>query len=326
MKALFPFLFLLISLASESQQSDWPMWRYDYGRTASSPEQLAEKLYLQWHVKYSARNPVWDDPLNQNLMQFDRLFEPIVAGNKIFLGFNDQDKVVALDLNTGEELWHFYADGPVRMPLAANKGKIYFTGDDGLCYCLDANTGDLVWKLSLPPAPNKLLGNKRLISMWPARGGIVIKDDIIYTAASIFPLMGTFIYAIDAESGKIVWKNEGTGSNYILQPHSSPAFADVAPQGAFTISGERLLVAGGRSVPAAFDLMTGEKLYYKLAESGKTGGAFTFSNERVFFNHHRLRMTYMYDSQTGERLKADAGEYPVIEGNTFYFSGKGISA
>ena len=316
----------MLTLGLKSQHSDWPMWRYDYGRTASSPEQLADKLYLQWHVKYSARIPVWDDPLNQNLMQFDRLFEPIVVGNKIFLGFNDQDKVVALDLNTGQELWHFYADGPVRLPLASNKGKIYFTGDDGFCYCLDANTGALIWKLSLAPAANKLLGNKRLISMWPARGGIVIKDDIIYTAASIFPLMGTFIYAIDAESGEIVWKNEGTGSNYILQPHSSPAFADVAPQGAFTISGSRLLVAGGRSVPAAFDLKTGEELYYKLAESGKTGGAFTFSNDRVFFNHHRLRMTYMYDSQTGKRLKADAGEYPVIDSDTFYFSGRSISA
>ena len=288
--------------------------------------EIAGKLYLQWHVKYSARTPVWDDPLNQNLMQFDRLFEPIVAGSRIFLGFNDQDKVVALDLNTGNELWHFYADGPVRLPLAANRGKIYFTGDDGYCYCLDAENGKLLWKLSLAPSSNKLLGNKRLISMWPARGGVVIKDDIIYTAASIFPLMGTFIYAIDAESGKVIWKNEGTGSNYILQPHSSPAFADVAPQGAFTISGSRLLVAGGRSVPAAFDLKTGEELYYKLAESGKTGGAFTFANENVFFNHHRERMTYMYDSETGARLKEDAGEYPVIEGNTFYFSGKGISA
>ena len=56
--------------------------------------------------------------------------------------------------------------------------------------------------------------------MWPARGGIVIKDNIIYTAASIFPMMGTFIYAINADTGEIIWKNEGTGSNYILQPHT----------------------------------------------------------------------------------------------------------
>jgi outer membrane protein assembly factor BamB len=319
------FLFFFSGMA-EAEFHDWPMWRSDPGRSASTDEQLADDLYLQWRIKYAARIPVWDDPLNQNLMQFDRIFEPVVADQKIFLGFNDQDKVVALDINSGRELWHYYADGPVRLPLAANNGHIYFTSDDGYCYCLNADNGSLLWKLSLAPAPNKLLGNKRLISMWPARGGIVIKDNIIYTSASIFPMMGTFIYAINAETGEIIWKNEGTGSNYILQPHKSPAFADVAPQGSFTISGDKLLVAGGRSVPAAFDLKTGEELYYQLAESGKTGGAFTCANDQVFFNHHRERMTCMYDISTGDTLKTNAGEYPVIEGNNIYFSGNKIVA
>lgn len=318
-------LFLLVN-SIMAQSYDWPMWRYDSNRSAYTPEQLADKLYLQWQVKYSPRNPVWEDPLNRNLMQFDRIFEPVVADNKIFIGFNDQDKVVALDINSGVELWHYYADGPVRLPLAINKGKIYFTGDDGYCYCLKTSDGTLIWKRLLAPAKNKLLGNSRLISMWPARGGIVIKDDILYTAASIFPLMGTFIYAIDAASGNIIWKNEGTGSNYIRQPHRSPAFADVAPQGAFTISGNKLLVAGGRSVPAAFDLKTGEELYYHLAASGKTGGAFTCANNKVFFNHHRESVTTMYDSDSGNKLISGVGEYPVIEGDNFYFSGKEILA
>ena len=302
------------------------MWRFDHNRSASTPEQLADRLYLQWQVRYLPRVPVWDDPLNQDLMQFDRIFEPIVADSKMFIGFNDQDKVIALDINSGKELWHYYADGPVRMPLAANRGKLYFTSDDGYCYCLNAESGSLIWKILLAPASNKLLGNKRFISMWPARGGIVIKNDIIYTAASIFPMMGTFIYAINAEDGRIIWKNEGTGSNYILQPHRSPAFADVAPQGCFTITGNKLLVAGGRSVPAAFDARTGEELYYQLAASGKSGGAFTSGNDRVFFNHHRERTTALYDSETGNRLSPKPFGYPVINGDTVYFSGKNIIA
>jgi len=326
MRVYLSVILCLLALQTEAQFYNWSVWRFDHGRSAASPEQLSDSLYLQWQLKYSARIPVWDDPLNQNLMQFDRVFEPIVADNKIFLGFNDQDKVVALDINSGKELWHFYADGPVRMPLAANNGLIYFTSDDGNCYCLNAENGSPVWIRSLAPSPLKLLGNKRLISMWPARGGIVIRDNIIYTAASIFPMMGTFIYAINAETGEIIWKNEGTGSNYILQPHRSPAFADVAPQGTFTISGDRLLVAGGRSVPAAFDLNTGEELYYHLAASGKTGGAFTCGNDQVFFNHHRERMTNMYDSKTGFPLLRNAGEYPVVDGNHIYFSGNSVSA
>ena len=310
----------------QGQTHDWPMWRYDAGRTASTPEQLAGTLHLQWQVTYGARTPVWDDPLNQNLMQYDRIFEPVVAGNTLFIGFNDHDKVVALDLQSGRERWHYYADGPVRLPMAVHGGKLYFTGDDGHCYCLDARDGSLVWKRQLAPFGNKLLGNKRFISMWPARGGIVIHEGILYTAAGIFPLMGTFIYALDPATGEIIWKNEGTGSNYILQPHKSPAFADVAPQGPFTLSGHRLLVAGGRSVPAAFDRHTGEELYYQLAASGKSGGAFTCANDKLFFNHHRGRVTSMYDSETGSRLLSGAGEYPVVEGNRIYFSGKGITA
>jgi len=317
---------LLISLSLQAQYYDWPMWRYDHHRSASTPEQLPDKLFLQWQVNYSAREPVWDDPLNQNLMQFDRIFEPIVAEDKIFIGFNDQDKVSALDINSGKELWHFFTDGPVRLPLAFYKGKVFFTSDDGYLYCLNAGSGSLEWKLMIAPASNKLLGNKRFISMWPARGGIAIKNNILYTAASIFPMMGTFIYAINADNGTIIWKNEGTGSNYILQPHRSPAFAHVAPQGCFTISGDKLLVAGGRSVPAGFDSRTGEELYYQLAASGKTGGAFTCANDRVFFNHHRERLTAMYDSDNGNKLLPVAGEYPVIEGDKIYFSGKNITS
>ena len=321
----FILIILLSACFSAQGNSDWPLWRHDDNRSGCTPEQLADHLFLQWQVTYTAREPVWDDPLNRDMMKFDRIFEPIVAGDKVFIGFNDQDKVIALDADTGEELWSFYADGPVRLPLAFNKGKLFFTSDDGYCYCLDAGNGTLAWKRLLAPSDHKLLGNKRLISMWPARGGIVIRNDIIYTAASIFPLMGTFIYALDAATGDVIWKNEGTGSKYILQPHRSPAFAYVAPQGAFTISGDKLLVAGGRSVPAAFDLKTGQELYYRLAESGKTGGAFTFSNDQVFFNHHRERMTWMYDSETGQKISG-AGEYPVIDGDTFYFSGEKIWA
>jgi hypothetical protein len=83
--------------------TDWPMWRYDAGRTASAPEELPVELHPQWIRQYSAREPVWDDPLNRDLMPLDAVFEPIVLGDTLFIGFNDRDKVVALDLRTGAE-------------------------------------------------------------------------------------------------------------------------------------------------------------------------------------------------------------------------------
>ena len=62
LKAAAVFLLLFTLPPAYSQYYDWPMWRYNHERSASTPEQLSEKLYLQWQVQYSPRIPVWDDP------------------------------------------------------------------------------------------------------------------------------------------------------------------------------------------------------------------------------------------------------------------------
>jgi len=319
-------LFLIVFLVSDGLPGDWPMWRYDAGRTAASSENLSHELHMHWVQNFTAREPVWDDPLNQDLMQYDRIFEPIVMGKILYIGFNDCDKVAAFDLLTGRQKWEFFTDGPVRLPLAGWKNKIYFSSDDGNLYCLSAEEGQLLWKFDGGPTDQKILGNKRLISMWPARGGVVIKDGILYFANSIWPMMGTFIYALDAQTGKIIWRNEKTGADFIKQPHNNPAFAGVAPQGAFVISGDDLLIPGGRSVPACFDRINGKMRYYHLAKYGKTGGAFICAVDTVFFNHDRDRMTNMYSLNSGELIVRRPGKYPLITKDMYYFSGSTVNA
>ena len=318
--------FLIVLLVSEGLSVDWPMWRYDAGRTAASSENLSRELHMHWVQNFTAREPVWDDPLNQDLMQYDRIFEPIVMGKTLYIGFNDCDKVAAFDLVTGRQKWEYFTDGPVRLPLAGWKNKIYFCSDDGNLYCLSAEEGELLWKFEGGPTDQKILGNKRLISMWPARGGVVINDGILYFANSIWPMMGTFIYALDVQTGKVIWRNEETGANFIRQPHNYPAFAGIAPQGSFVISGDNLLIPGGRSVPACFDRMSGKKRYYHLAKYGKTGGAFICAVDTVFFNHDRDRMTNMYSLNSGKLIVKRPGKYPLITKEIYYFSGSTISA
>ena len=321
---------LLISFFATAGASagDWPMWRHDPGRSAAAPETLPspENLSLAWEREFSPRKSVWDDPLNDDLMQFDRVFEPIVHQGVMVLGFNDADKVMGLDSVDGSEKWTFYTDGPVRLAPAASNGRVYFTSDDGYLYCLDISNGNLLWKKQGGPDDRKLLGNKRLISAWPARGGVVIKDETVYWAAGIWPFMGTYIYATDAKTGNTVWLNDGSGSTYILQPHNSPAFAGVAPQGNLAVSGDKLLVAGGRTVPAAFDLATGELLYYRLAENGKNGGAFVCADDTLFFNHNRDRQVHVFTSDDGVLATKDPGRYPVLAENRIYYSGSLIKA
>ncbi len=325
-KILFVLIVITLIQAIPGFAADWPMWRYDAGRTADSPEQLPDNLNLLWAREYSERVTVWDDPLNQDLMAYDRLFEPVVAGKRMFLGFNDSDKLVALDTESGREIWTYRMEGPLRLAPAVWNGKVYVTSDDGCLYCLSADSGDLIWKHRGGPSERKLLGNRRLISMWPARGGVVINDGTVYYAASIWPMMGTFIYALDAESGKIIWKNDGNGSEYMRQPHRAPSFAGVAPQGSMVVSGDRLLIPGGRSVPAVFDRDSGAFDYYRLADSGKTGGSFVCARGNVFFNHHREKDATMYHLKSGIVLHAPVGKYPVLAENAWYFSGDSVIA
>ena len=63
--------------------------------------------------------------------------------------------------------------------------------------------GSLVWRFRGGPSDRKLLGNERLISTWPARGAPVIDDGTIYFAAGIWPFMGIFLHALDAETGEV---------------------------------------------------------------------------------------------------------------------------
>ena len=314
----FRFLVTLLIVSPILHAEDWPMWRYDAGRTAASPEVLPAELHLQWSRQYSPRTQVWDDPLNHDLMTYDRIFEPVVLGNQIFINFNDQDKVVALDLATGQELWTFFAGGPVRLPPVAWKDKLYVTSDDGFLYCLSASNGKILWSLRGGPSDRKALGNQRLVSAWPARGGPVIRDGTLYFAASIWPFMGTFIYALDAETGHITWVNDGNGAQFLKQPHSAPAFAGVAPQGALVATKDLLLIPGGRSVPAAFDRNTGALRYFNLADGGKgNGGSFVAAGDKYFYVHTREREVRTYDLATGAQAKSTCNE-PVITHDRLY--------
>ena len=312
---------LCLSVAPTRAQSpnDWPMWRCNAYRSGAAPlNELPDQLTLQWSRQLSPRTQAWDDPLNLDLMTYDRVFEPIVMGGRLFMSFNDRDKVSAFDAKTGAELWSAYADGPVRLPPAGWKNRVYFCSDDGFLYCVNAESGELHWRFRGAPNAQKAIGNQRLVSAWPARGGVVIRDDTVYFAASIWPFMGTFIYAIDAQSGDVKWVNDNSGSQYIKQPHSAPSFAGVAPQGALVATNEFLVVPGGRSVPATFNRTDGKLKYFEINAGGKgTGGSFVSADENQFYVHTRLKGTRAFNLKSGVKTAFMPNE-PVLHNGMVY--------
>ncbi len=310
--ALAAAVLLLSSRAARA--ADWPAWRYDAGRTAASPERLPRRLHLQWTRKYPKLAPAWPD---EPRMEFDHEYRPVVMGKTMFVASPRSDSVTALNTETGEEKWRFYADGPVRFAPCCWKGKVFFTSDDGYLYCLAADDGKLLWKYAgAPHAGRKIIGNQRLISAWPARGGPVIYDGTVYFAAGIWPFMGVFVHAVDAATGRKVWTNAGTGSIFMSQPHSSPAFAGLAPQGYLAVNGNRLLVPNGRAVAACLDRKTGRLLYFRLARNNRTGSYFVATSGKYFFNRKEA-----YALADGRRV-GQVLSTPVLTPDALYSAGR----
>lgn len=259
----------LACLAGHAVAADWPMWRHDAARSNASTAELPDQLELRWTRQLPAPRPAW--PASQAKLQYDRSYEPIVAGKLLFVGSMVDDSVAAFDTETGEEKWRFFTDGPVRFAPVFYKDRIYATSDDGFLYCLQAADGSLRWKVRAAPAERRILGNDRLISTWPIRGGAVVADDTVYLTASIWPFMGVFVQALDAETGQPRWINSETGGRWVTHPHGAPSFGSIVPQGYLAVSGDALIVPGGRSLPAVFHRETGALAHFDFGGKGSGG-------------------------------------------------------
>jgi len=272
---------LLVFSGQSATAGDWPMWRHDAGRSAATSETLANTLHRQWTRHLPKLKGAW---LDQDTLRVDAVHQPIVAGGLLLIGSSFDDSLTAWDLATGVPRWKFHAEGPVRYAPVASGDRVYLVADDGCLYGLELATGKQVFRHNAAPRDQRVMGNSRLISAWPARGGPVLLDGQVYYAASIWPFMGVFIQAVDARTGDVTWRNDSTGSIYIRQPHNSPAFAGLAPQGYLAASGNALIVPNGRSVPALLDRRTGKLDYFHLAKYRRSGGDQVAAASQAFFS------------------------------------------
>jgi len=304
--------------------SDWPTYRGDGMRSGYTAEELPANLAPCWSYRpRHAPMPAW--PGRDTRMPFDRAFHTVIVGDTLLFGSSADGKVRALNTATGEERWTFLTGAPVRFAPAVWRDRAFVVSDDGFLYCLGAQDGKLLWKLRGGPSDSMVLGNGRLISRWPARGGPVVADGVVYWAAGIWPSEGAFIYATDALTGKVVWCNNKAGGMFMPQPHpTANAYSGVSAQGDLLVVGDKLLVPTGRAVPAAFSRATGKLLYFHLQAFGKAGGASIAATDSHFFD-----AGYAFDAATGKqgfRPGADAMTMAITPETIVYATAKEIAA
>lgn len=280
---MFAWVLTAIVCCPIARAADWPTYRGDAARTGYTSALLPQKLSHSWTYRpMHAPTPAWP---RDDRMMFDRANEVVVAGGLLFFGSAADCKVVALDAATGQAKWSFFANAPVRFAPVVWNDRVFAVSDDGFLYCLSSADGSLIKKWHGGKSDELILGNGRMVSRWPARGGPVILDNIVYFAAGIWQSEGVSLQAIDAQSGAALWRNDDAGRIYMPQPHGG-AMADsgVSAQGYLVATENELLVPTGRAVPAGFARRGGKFLYYHLQANGHTGGTQTVVSGASFYN------------------------------------------
>jgi outer membrane protein assembly factor BamB len=264
------------------QAEDWSTFRHDNRRSGITSEQPSLPLEPYWEVISETPKTAWSGPAKwdsyadivnlKSMRNFDPVYYTTSANGYVFYGSSVDDAVHCLDLGTGQEVWVFHTDGPVRLPPTYVNGTLLFGSDDGYVYCLDAISAEVLWKLQAAESPRNIPNNGKLISMWPCRTGVLVQDDIAYFAASLLPWKETYLCGVDVETGDI----QGTGC-------FKKVYSTMTAQGPLLASQDNLYVSQGRQAPLVFRRHDGQRLK-TLGKSG-FGGVFGLLTEDSVFVH-----------------------------------------
>lgn len=221
----------------EVTEGDWPTHRADNQRTATTPQRVPQKVRRGWTFRpQTAAEPT----------------SPVCMGDQLFLA--DRDGVVrCLSADSGELVWRAFVGGPVFFAPTVACGRVYVGGGDGYLWCLAAESGRPVWRFRAAPADRRIAVYDKLQSTWPAAASTLVEDGVVFCAAGMHDFDGTHVYALDAQTGEIVWQNNTVGH---LDPVSQRG---IACQGEMLLHGDVLCLAGGNyTTPGVFSVGTGE--------------------------------------------------------------------
>ena len=322
------FFALAVFSAPLAEAEDWPAYRHDNARSGCTSESLATPLVQDWvYVPIHPPRPAWSPPASRpregfvlrNRVDFDDAFQVVAVGDLVYFGSSADHKVYALDAATGEQRWSFFTGGPVRLAPTVWQDKVFLGSDDGFVYCLNADNGELIWKIRGGPTDEKLLGNGKMISRWPIRTGVLIDEEAAYFAAGIFPHENVYLYSVRAEDRALIWKNDTISEQDAYQN-------DLSPQGYLLAAGPQLFAPSGRSLPAAFSKTNGQMAFHRKygwrdeQAGGAIGGTYALlADDQIYAGgeYHLLAL----DQKTGRTGFAwFPGRRLTVEGNMAYLA------
>jgi outer membrane protein assembly factor BamB len=252
--------FLLICGAAASSTAapgpdDWPTQRHDNRRSGATSSPLGLPLTLKWSHQAGVPRQAWAGPAKwdafsgndglQSMRNFDPCHHLTIASGRVYFGSSADDAAHCLDAASGKVVWSFFTNGPVRLPPTLTGDLALFGSDDGHAYGVDSSTGSLRWRKRAAPSDRLIASNGRMISPWPVRTGVLVRDGKAWFAASLVPWEKSYLWCVDAATGS-------TDPGGFVAAHK-----EMTLQGAMLSGGDLVFVPQGRSAPLAFKFADG---------------------------------------------------------------------
>jgi len=190
---------LLLLIAAAGRGEDWPQWRgpnrdgvwRESGILTAIPE---SGLKVRWRARIGAGYS-----------------GPVVAQGRVFVTDRqvrpEVERVLCFDEATGRPLWAHsypcpyddmeYGNGPRASP-TVHEGKVYTLGTKGHLVCLDAVTGNVLWKKDLAKECNAQ------IPQYGASAAPLVEGNLLIVCAGGQPEAS--VIAFDRNTGKECWK------------------------------------------------------------------------------------------------------------------------
>ncbi|MVZ61761.1 PQQ-binding-like beta-propeller repeat protein [Sphingobacterium humi] len=219
----------------------------------------------------------------------------ISSDGKALFTANTVGEVFALDLKTGKKLWAYKTGGKVYATPAYHKGTIVVGSSDHFIYGLDAKSGKLKWKLE---ADKAVLGSAavskgkafvgasdgkfrcirvadgKLLWTFDQVKGYVSTLPSLADGKVIFGSWSNGFYALDQESGALVWEWDNGHSNRMFS--AAACYPVIAANKVFIVAPDRYMTA--------IDLKTGKTLWREKKDSARVRESMglSFDKKRVY--------------------------------------------
>jgi outer membrane protein assembly factor BamB len=270
----------IVSAALASWQTpgfaeSWPTYRHDNRRSGVTEERLQFPLRLLWQWK-SPQPPrtAWSGPAKwdaysgnrdlQSMRNFDPCFYVTADDHSVYFGSSADDAVHALEAATGSESWVLITGSAVRLPPTMDRDRLWFGSDDGYVYCCQKDSGQELWRTRAGPSGKRIVNDRKLISLWPVRTGVLVDRGRATFAGSLVPWERSYLVTVDASSG------EANAPGCFRRE-----LTEVTLQGALLASSQWIYAPQGRAAPLSFRRTDGQP----GGSVGEAGGVFCILTE-----------------------------------------------